>query len=386
MDIKVFIKIFRDKHFIDYQKMKYKYGADFGDFLSVLDEAYYETLPLVDFEKKGLVYIKNYAEITQSAIKQLLQVQNQSYGIKAAEEEIIASSAIERIDFSRDSVRRILKGMAPQNEQENRIAGIKKGLDFIADTDNKITEENIYKLYMMTVGDFLSNEEKLSGGNIYRNDTVYVVSDHIEHSGADYKQLPENMKRLVEIAGTDDGINDLIKAAIIHFYIAYIHPYFDGNGRMARLIHLWFLIQKGYRSALFIPFSSQIEKSRKEYYEAFTVVENNKKYSGKIDVTPFILYFTNNVYNKINAENSSEKTFMAFESAMKKGKITEKETQLWQFVLSYYGTQEFSTKQLEKDFGNAAYATIRAFVQKFEELELLSSIKYGARTKYKVLM
>ena len=168
MDIKVFIKIFRDKHFIDYQKMKYKYGADFGDFLSVLDEAYYETLPLVDFEKKGLVYIKNYAEITQSAIKQLLQVQNQSYGIKAAEEEIIASSAIERIDFSRDSVRRILKGMAPQNEQENRIAGIKKGLDFIADTDNKITEENIYKLYMMTVGDFLSNEEKLTVGNTNR--------------------------------------------------------------------------------------------------------------------------------------------------------------------------------------------------------------------------
>ena len=54
-------------------------------------------------------------------------------------------------------------------------------------------------------------------------------------------------------------------------------------------------------------------------------------------------------------------------------------------MLSFYGTEEFSTKQLEKDFGDAAYATIRGFVLKFENLGLLSSVKYGSRTKYKVV-
>ena len=49
-----------------------------------------------------------------------------------------------------------------------------------------------------------------------------------------------------------------------------------------------------------------------------------------------------------------------------------------------YGTDEFSTKMLEKDFQNAAYATIRGFVQKFERLGLLSSTKYGTRIKYKI--
>lgn len=104
----------------------------------------------------------------------------------------------------------------------------------------------------------------------------------------------------------------LIKAAIIHFYIAFVHPYFDGNGRMARLVHLWFLIQKGYQSALFIPFSSQIEKSRKAYYDAFTAVEENKNYSGKIDVTPFILYFINNVYNKMDKGTTTLETLTAY--------------------------------------------------------------------------
>lgn len=384
MDINLFTKILKDKHFTDYQKMQYKYGDDFNAFLQSLKDLYYRALPLLDFDGNNIVFIENHAAVSQSAVKLLLQSQDQHYGIKAAEDEIVATSAIESIDFSRDSVRNILKGMAPKDEQENRILGIKHGLEFIADTANKITEENLYKLYMMTVGNFLTGDEKLLDGNLYRHDTVYVVSDRVEHSGLDYKKIPQFMKSLMIFINEKDDINDLIKAAIIHFYIAFIHPYFDGNGRMARLVHLWFLIQKGYQSALFIPFSSNIEKSRKAYYNAYTLIEENKKYSSKIDVTPFILYFINNVYNKINEESPTE-ALKVYDEALKGGKITEKETKLWKFVLSFYGTEEFSTKQLEKDFGDAAYATIRGFVLKFEDLGLLSSVKYGSRTKYKVV-
>ncbi len=385
MDIKLFTKMLKDKHFTDYQKMQYKYGEDFSAFLQTLEELYYKTLPLSDFEGNNIVFIENHAAVNQSTVKLLLQSQDGHYGIKAAEDEIVATSAIESIDFSRDSVRKILKGMAPKDEQENRILGIKHGLEFIADATNKITEENLYKLYMMTVGDFLTGDDKLAEGNMYRHDTVYVVSDHVEHSGLDHKKVPDFMKALIAFVNVEDDINDLIKAAIIHFYIAFVHPYFDGNGRMARLIHLWFLIQKGYQSALFIPFSSQIEKSRKSYYDAYTTIEENKKLSGKIDITPFILYFINKVYNKMNEGTTTVETLAVYDEAVKEGKITEKETKLWKFVLSYYGTQDFSTKQLEKDFGDAAYATIRGFVLKFEDLGLLSSVKYGVRVKYKVV-
>ena len=385
MDIKIFTKMLKDKHFTNYEKMKYKYGKDFNDFLKTLDDLYYKELPLCDFEDNNIVFIENHASVNQNTVKLLLQSQDKHYGIKAAEDEIVATSAIESIDFSRDSVRKILKGYAPKDEQESRILGVKNGLEFIADTSNKITEENLYKLYMMTVGDFLDGEDRLAEGNFYRHDTVYVVSDRVEHSGLDCKRVPEFMRSLTEFANNDDDINDLIKAAIIHFYIAFVHPYFDGNGRMARLVHLWFLIQKGYQSALFISFSSRIEKSRKAYYDAFTAVEQNKKYSGKIDVTPFVLYFINNVYNKMTDETTITETLTVYDNAVKDGKITEKETKLWKFVLSFYGTEEFSTKQLEKDFGNAAYATIRGFVLKFEDLGLLSSVKYGPRVKYKII-
>lgn len=388
MDIKVFTQILKDGHFTDYKKMKYKYGDDFNDFLQTLEELYYKTLPICDFDGKGLVLIENHAEINrinQNAVKTLLHYENRSYGIKAAEDEIVATSAIEDIDFSRESVRKILKGFSPDNEQENRISGIKKGIEFISNTDNKITEENLYALYMMSVGDFLTGDTALKDGSFYRHDEVYIVSDRIEHSGLDYGKIPEFMNSLISFVNTQDDINDLVKAAIIHFYIAFVHPYFDGNGRMARLVHLWFLIQKGYKSALFIPFSSQIEKSRKEYYNAYTQVEENRKISGKTDVTPFVLYFIKNVYDNIKEHTEEKETFKIYTEALKDGKITEKENKLWKFVLSFYGTEEFSTKQLEKDFGNAAFATIRSFVLKFETLGLLSSVKYGVRVKYKVI-
>lgn len=371
----------KDKHFCNLEKMKYKYSGDFAEFMQTLSELYYKELPILDFNGNNIVFIENHAAVSQNAVKLLLKNRNNYYGVKTAEDEIVATSAIENIDFSRDSVRNILKGYAPKNDQESRILGIKKGLEFIADTSNKITEENLHKLYMMTVGDFLEGDDRLNDGEFYRHDTVSIVGSQIEHMGVHYKKIPEFMKALIEFINTDDGINDLVKAAIVHFYFAYVHPYFDGNGRTARLMHLWFLIQKGYQSALFIPFSGLIEKSRKAYYDAFSAVEDNQIFSGVIDVTPFVLYFIEDVYNKMN---SSTDTLSAYDEAVKSGKLTAKEVALWQFVISCYGTEEFSTKQLEKDFGDAAYATIRSFVLKLEKLGLLTSVKYGTRTKYKV--
>lgn len=382
MDIILFTKMLKDKHFCNLKKLKYKYASDFDEFLRIFSELYLRELPLEDFSGQKIVFAENLSELSQNAIKLLLKSESRFYGIKAAEEEIISTCAIENIDFSRDSVRNILKGYAPKDEEENRILGIKKGIEFISDTNNKITEENLHKLYMMSVGSFLTAEDRLNDGSLYRHDAVFVVGSSVEHTGADHKKVPEMMKALIEFINADDSINDLIKAAIIHFCFSFIHPYFDGNGRTARLVHLWFLIQKGYQYALFIPFSQLIEKSRKEYYDAFTLIEENKRLSGRIDVTPFILYFIENIYNRIKTDTYD--TITLYNNALTAGSFTSKEKALWQFVVSFYGTDEFSTKQLEKDYGNAAYATIRSFVIKFTELGIFTAVKYGTRTKYKI--
>lgn len=389
MDAALFAKMLSDPMLVHLKKLKYKYPqADLSEFIALLQDGFYRSLPLYDFHGNPVVYLENAAQLRSSAAKILLTPQNsaQLYGTQAMEREILSTFTIEQIDTSRSSVRRILSGYAPTNEREQRIYGMKRGLEFIADPNNKISEETIYQLYQMVIGAFLPEEDQLLPGQRYRHDHVYIVGDKLEHTGLPWNKLASYMEQLVAFIQQDSSINDLWKAALIHFYLAYLHPYFDGNGRMARLLHLWYLVQQGYSSALFVPLSEYIERSRKKYYDAFSLVEQNARISGVLDVTPFLLYFTEEVYHKLRSEQPDRITTDTFRQALQNGKITEKEHALWQFVLTAYADQPFSTKQLEKDFGNAAYATIRGFVLKFTELGLLRATKFSTRTKYQVVM
>ena len=294
-------------------------------------------------------------------MKQLLSVpvSGQNFGLSAMTEEIYATFQIESIRSTRSSIRYILDGYAPRDEQEARIYGMKRGLEFIANRQNRITEENLHHLYQISTGDYFPDEDRL---------------------------LPNHFYRHGEFANANDGINELHKAAILHFAFAYYHPYFDGNGRTARLFHLWYLVQQGYPAALFTPFSRYIAENKDAYYKAYERVERNALISGYTDVTPFLFYFCNEVYNRLQVDAVPPKTDLeVYQTALAEGKITEKERLLWEYVLSAYGAEEFTTKQLEKDFRNAAYATIRTFVMKFHEMGLLTARKAGNRVFYRVV-
>ena len=387
MDGALFARILSDKSITDLRKLGYKYPSlEIKELVELLRVSVFESLPIWDFNGNQVVYMENIARIRMKAVKLLLAQQSGqgSFGLKAMEAEIISTLTIESIDFNRDSVRKILRGQAPTDEQENRIYGMKKGLEFIATPTNEISEKNIFTLYDIAVGPYLDREAQLNPGEYYRHGPVFVMGQGIEHTGLNHKKLPEYMSRLVTFIQQDSPMNDLLKAAAIHFYFSYLHPYFDGNGRMARFMHMWYLRQQGYSSALFVPLSSYIEGSRKHYYNAYTLAEKNAKISGVLDITPFLVYFIEHVYNKLENAMPQLDALDLFNRALESGAITAKEKELWGFVLSAYGVGEFSTKQLERDFGNAAYATIRGFVLKLTEMGLLTANKYGNRTKYRL--
>ncbi len=387
MDAELFAKMLTDKNLTDLKKLTYKYPqADIKEFVALLDKGFYKKTELKDFKGKKIVFLEKLINSHTSALKALLSPQagKGKYGIKAMEEEVAYSLLIEQVDFSRESVRKIFSGRAPSDEGEEQIYAMKKGLDFIGDTKNTITEENIFKLYKLAIASCLSKDDSLLPGEKYRHDSVYVVGSELEHAGLPHSQLETYMKDLISFINDESTIDDLVKAVIIHYYLAYIHPYFDGNGRMARLLHLWYLVQKGYPSALFVTISQHIEKSRSAYYKAYSLIHKNALLSGFTDITAFLLYCNDNIYNKLSEDIPANKAVDTFHLELEEGRVTLKEKELWHFVLSAYGYEDFSTKQLEKDFANAAYATIRAFVLKFESMGLLDSKKYGNRVRYAV--
>ena len=224
MEITKFLEILHDKKFMDYRMMSNKYPDTFQEYLDTLS-IFYKKLPLEDAQGNFMVFLEEPLKIQTSTLRTLFQNQSGLYSAKSLETEIIATSAIENIDFSRNSVRSILSGQASKNEEEKRIEGLKKGLEFISDPGNKITEENIYKLYKMAIGKYLDEENQLKEGNLYRHDSVYVAGTKVEHTGISYKQVPSYMKSVVKYINQKDDIQDLMKACIIHFYIAYVHPW-----------------------------------------------------------------------------------------------------------------------------------------------------------------
>jgi hypothetical protein len=118
---------------------------------------------------------KHSLNLTTQNVKMLLKnYSNEKYNISTMEEEIITTLLIEKIVSTRISVRHILNDDAPNNSDEIKAHGIKRGLDFICDTTNKINDNNLYQLYMLSIGDFLEQENKLLPNNRYRYDSVYV--------------------------------------------------------------------------------------------------------------------------------------------------------------------------------------------------------------------
>jgi len=387
VDIKMLLKLIKNNEFLDIKKLQYKYPEiNLYELAELLKAGFYDELPLPDFDGRNICYLKRMTESDLSAVR-LLSCENAGesrYGYEAITDEIHSTMAIENISAPRDSVSNIVNGSNPSNKIEEQIYGLKNGFEYICKVDNDITEENLHTLYQLAIGDYLEGKNKLISGNYYRHDSVFLVSHKLEHTDLAHKKLSNYMGKLIKFINSDDKINDLVKAAIIHFYIGYIHPYFDGNGRIARLLHQWFLIRRGYSSTLFYSLSNHIERSCKAYYKAFTKTEENAELIEILDVTTFVRYFNDNVYAHLKKHTKKNRIFDKYNKELSDGNVTEKEKDLWNYIVTAYKSSEFSTTQLEKDFGNAAYATIRSFVLKFEKLGLLSGQRYSSKVKYKL--
>ena len=98
------------------------------------------------------------------------------------------------------------------------------------------------------------------------------------------------LKRLIKYANKiedegEDFTHPVIKATILHFWFAYLHPFPDGNGRSSRAIFYWYLLKNNYWLIEYISVSRAIKQSRKAYDNAFLYSENDDN-----DITYFLLY------------------------------------------------------------------------------------------------
>lgn len=101
-------------------------------------------------------------------------------------------------------------------------------------------------------------------------------------------ELRHRLNALVSFANGDaDGpfLHPLLRAIILHFWMAYLHPFVDGNGRIARALFYWQMLRAKYDFAQYLSISGPIDRSRRSYYRAFVHTETDEG-----DLTYFLLH------------------------------------------------------------------------------------------------
>ncbi len=214
------------------------------------------------------------------------------YLISSLMEESIASSQMEGAATTRmDAKRMIRSGRGPRNKDERMVLnnyvamGELKGM-----AQEELTPALIRRMHRTIVSGTLGDGAEWEGKFRESDDIVVgdaLVADAVYHIPPGSSDVPRLIDELCDFANNDDRgyIHPIIKAIILHYAIGYIHPFVDGNGRLARSLFYWYAIRSGYWLLEYASISSVIKGSRGRYGLAYRYTESDEN-----DLTYFIRY------------------------------------------------------------------------------------------------
>ena len=216
------------------------------------------------------------------------------YLISSIMEEAIASSQMEGASTTRRIAKDMLrKQLKPINKSQQMIVNNYDTITKISDDFNKdFSMEDLLDIHRSISKSTLDNSE--DEGVFRKNDDIYVVDSitgSVAHTPPSYNEIIDMIVDLCDFANNDNNdnfIHPIIKGIIIHFILAYIHPFVDGNGRTARSLFYWYMIKKGYWLTEYLSISRIIYTNKKSYEKAFLYTENDDN-----DLSYFIQYHLN---------------------------------------------------------------------------------------------
>ena len=143
---------------------------------------------------------------------------------------------------------------------------------------NVLFPSGISGLYRIEVGKYRTGEMQVVSGAMGR--------EKVHYQAPSPEKVPEEMKRFIQWVNTEEDIDEVIKAAIVHLWFVSIHPFDDGNGRITRALTDMMLARSENTGKRFYSMSAEIKLMQKEYYE---ILERTQKGDG--DITEWLLWF-----------------------------------------------------------------------------------------------
>ena len=218
-----------------------------------------------------------------------------------------SSTAIEGNRLTLEQVKDLAdkKEVIATNKDKQEVLNYLKAMEHIPDTAKKgeITVKTLLGIHKRITTETL---EKTSDCGVFRNRQVFVgrrifngtgFKEKIEYMPPETKEVPKLTEEFIIWLNKDETwqINPVLLAGIVHYEIARIHPFIDGNGRTARLLAILVLYLSGFDHRRIFGLDDYYDEDRKSYYAALKTVDAKTR-----DLTKWLEYFSDGVAFSIN--------------------------------------------------------------------------------------
>lgn len=219
------------------------------------------------------------------------QADRARYLVASFAEEAISTSILEGAATTRRAAKELLRtGRRPLNVAERMVVNAQRGLEIVAGwPDRQLRPQDVLELHRALV-EGTTNEA--DAGRVQRPGEKRVVvaatDGTVVHEPPPAAELPARLERLCAFAnaGAEDKpfVHPVARAILLHFGLAYDHPFVDGNGRVARALFSWSMLRSGYWMTEFVSISRLLLAAPARYGRSFLYTETD---SG--DTTYFLL-------------------------------------------------------------------------------------------------
>jgi len=219
--------------------------------------------------------------------------------LRTLTEDVVKSSDIEGDTLDADQVRSSVArrlgldigGLRPADRHVEGV--VEMMLDATQHYDRPLTAERLFGWHASLFPTGRSGMHPIAVG-AWRTDAaapMQVVSGPVGRERVHFEAPPaarlgEDMRRFLDWFNSDRAAEPVLKAALAHFWFVTIHPFDDGNGRMARAIADMTLARSEASAQRFYSMSAQIREERGEYYR---ILEQTQQ--GTLDITPWMEWF-----------------------------------------------------------------------------------------------
>lgn len=230
---------------------------------------------------------------------------------------------------------------------------------------------NTFISIVQTIKENKAGIRKTTGTRITSNDrTIYTPPEG-------KKVIRDLLKNLEDFIHLENGIDDLVRLAVMHYQFEAIHPFPDGNGRTGRVLNILYLVEKGLLDAPILYLSKYIIENKNQYYTKLRAVTEKEDWEG------WILYMLKGIeetakytLEKINAINTLMDETIALAKEKLPSRVYSKE------LIELLFEQPYCKVKFLVDKGIAKRQTAAEYLQELEKISILTSQKIGVENLF----